>query len=121
LRLSRYVAADAYFAREPFVDTLLGEGVQLITRLRKDARLRYLYNGPRLKRRRGRPKTYDGRINPYALREEHFTPCAQAEEGLWAAYQSTVNVQSWKRNAKVVVVHHLDDQGQVKSASASGL
>jgi hypothetical protein len=116
LRLSKYVAADAYFAREPFVDTLLGEGVQLITRLRKDARLRYLYNGPRLKRRRGRPKTYDGRINPYALREDHFTPCAQAEDGSWAAYQSTVNVQSWKRNAKVVIVHHLDDQGQVKSA-----
>jgi len=30
--------------------------------------------------------------------------------------ESTVNVQSWKRNAKVVFVHHLDDQGQVKSA-----
>lgn len=115
LALSRYVVADAFFARQPFVDALLEEGFHLITRLRKDVRLRYLYHGPRHKGK-GRPKTYDGRIDIKALRADYFTPCAQAEDGSWIAYHAVANVQSWKRNARVVVVHHLDQRGNIKAA-----
>lgn len=59
LKLSKYVAADAYFSRQPFVDQLVDNGLELISRFRKDVSLRYLYQGPTIKGR-GRPKTYDG-------------------------------------------------------------
>lgn len=86
-----------------------------MTRLRKDVRLRYLYRGPRRKGK-GRPTTYDGRIDIKALRPDYFSPCAQAEDGSWIAYHAVANVQSWKCNARVVIVHHFDQQGKLKSA-----
>lgn len=113
-RLSKYIVADAYFAKRPFVETILNDGYQLITRLRKDARLRYLYHGPRRKGR-GRPKSYDGKIDPKSLREDHFTPCAQAQDGSWKAYEAIANVQSWKTNARIVIVHYFNEQQAIKS------
>ena len=114
LALSKYVAVDAYFAREPFISLLTQEGFEVITRLRKDARLRYLYHGPHPKGR-GRRKTYDGRIDSYALRMDYFTPCAKAEDDSWIAYHAIVNVQAWKRNVRLVVVHHFDEKGNLKT------
>lgn len=61
LKLSRYVVADAYFSVRPFADGLCGNGFHLISRLRGNADLRYLYTGPR-KGGKGRPKEYDGKI-----------------------------------------------------------
>ena len=113
-QLSRYVAADAFFARQPFVQALQAEGFHLVTRLRKDVRLRYLYHGPQTKGK-GRPKTYQGRVDLKALRPDHFVPCAQAEDGSWTAYHAVLNVQAWKCNARVVIVHHFDADGQIKS------
>ena len=113
-QLSRYVAADAFFARQPFVQALQEEGFHLVTRLRKDVRLRYLYHGPPT-RGKGRPKAYQGRVDLKALRPDHFVPCAQAQDGSWTAYHAVLNVQAWKCNARVVIVHHFDSNGQIKS------
>lgn len=60
--LSQYIVADAYFSVRCFVDGLSDEGFHLISRLRDNANLRYLYSGPRTAGR-GRPKTYDGKID----------------------------------------------------------
>ena len=51
----KYLAADGFYAKQKYVDGVRACQLHLITRLRVDANLRYLYNGPRLKRR-GRPK-----------------------------------------------------------------
>jgi len=111
--LSRYVAVDAYFARQPFIQALTENGFEVVTRLRKDIRLRYLYYGP-FSKGKGRRKTYDERIDPKDLREDYFTPCAQAEDGSWIAYQAVGNIQAWKRNARLIIVHHFDKQGHLK-------
>ena len=37
-----HLVADAYFSRQPFVDHVLQSGLHLVSRLRKDAHLRYL-------------------------------------------------------------------------------
>ncbi|RME97871.1 MAG: hypothetical protein D6772_09820 [Bacteroidetes bacterium] len=90
-------------------------GFIVITRLRKDARLRCLYTGP-TRNGRGRPQQYDGRVDLYHLRADKVRPCAQADDGSWIAYELVANVQAWKRNVKLVVVHELNDDGSIKTA-----
>ena len=106
--VSRYVVADAYFSRDPFVGQLTGSGFDLITRLRQDVRLRYFYQGTYSGK--GRPKTYDGKVNPLDLRMDIFQICDQAQDGSWISYQAVVQVQAWKRSAKIVIQHMLDAQ-----------
>ena len=114
-RISSLLVVDAYFSRYPFIEAMQNAGFDVVTRLRKDARLRYLYHGPKRKGR-GRPKKYDGRIDIYNLRVDQVRPCAQAEDGSWIAYELIANVQVWKRNVKIVIVHELNTDGSIKRA-----
>jgi hypothetical protein len=114
-RISSLLVVDAYFSRYPFIEAMQNAGFDVVTRLRKDARLRYLYHGPKRKGR-GRPKKYDGRIDIYNLRVDQVRPCAQAEDGSWIAYELIANVQAWKRNVKIVIVHELNTDGSIKRA-----
>ena len=57
-----YWVGDGFYAKQKVFDTVGGLGGDLITRLRSDANLRYLYTGPR-KDGPGRPKQYDGKID----------------------------------------------------------
>lgn len=114
-QISTLLLVDAYFAKQPFIDSMVEADFVVITRLRKDARLRYLYTGPK-RRGRGRPRQYDGRIDLYNLRVCKARPCAQADDGSWIAYELAANVQAWKRNVKLVVVHELNDDGSIKTA-----
>ena len=114
-QISTLLLVDAYFAKQPFIDAMIEVGFVVITRLRKDARLRYLYTGPKRKGR-GRPQKYDGRIDLYHLREDKVCPCAQADDGSWVAYELVANVQAWKRNVKLVIIHQLLKDGSIKTA-----
>ena len=114
-QISILLLVDAYFAKQPFIDAMTEANFVVITRLRKDARLRYLYTGPKRKGR-GRPQKYDGRIDLYNLRQDKVRPCARADDGSWIAYELVANVQAWKRNVKVVVVQELHQDGSIKTA-----
>jgi len=52
---------DGFYAKEKVIDAVTRLGGTLVTRLRSDANLRYLYTGPPLGRP-GRPRRYDGKI-----------------------------------------------------------
>ena len=67
--VTRYLAVDGYFMKQEFIKPLLKEGLHIITKARHDANLRYLYNAEKTKRR-GRPKTYDGKVNTTAIDKE---------------------------------------------------
>ena len=114
-QISTLLLVDAYFAKQPFIDAMVEAGFVVTTRLRKDARLRYLYTGPKRKGE-GRPQQYDGRIDLYHLREDKVRPCAQADDGSWIAYELVANVQAWKRNVKLVVIHELRQDGSIQTA-----
>jgi hypothetical protein len=59
--LSNYLAVDAYFAKASFINRILQDsGLHVISRLRADADLRYLYQGPR-STGRGAPRKYAGK------------------------------------------------------------
>lgn len=114
LPISKHLGVDAYFSRNPFVTRMVSAGFEIVSRLKKNTYMRYLYTGPKRKGR-GAPKKYDGQVKPMELRQDIFTPCATADDGSWIAYEAVVHIRSWKRKAKVVIIHDLDDQGQVKS------
>jgi len=59
--ISKYLVADAWFSKKPFVDQIIALDMHLISRLRDDADLKYLYLGPPTGKR-GRPSKYAGKI-----------------------------------------------------------
>ena len=110
LTVSQHIVCDAYFAKASFVDQLTQAGFELITRLRQDQALRYYYHGVQ-RRGAGRPKTYDGKVDPTDLRADLFTPCAVADDGSWRAFEAVVHVNAWQRAARVVIIHRYDRLG----------
>ena len=61
--LSDYLAVDGYFAKQGFVETITDEaGLHIVSKLRGDANLQYLYHGEHTVQR-GRPKKYDGKAD----------------------------------------------------------
>ena len=61
-KLTDIVVADAGFSGSPFVEGVRKPGMHLVSRLRSDSVLYYLYTGPRTGKR-GRPRKYDGQID----------------------------------------------------------
>ena len=60
---SQYLAVDAFFAKKDFILPVLAKtNLQIISRLRDDADLMYLYDGLR-REGKGAPQKYDGKLN----------------------------------------------------------
>lgn len=60
---SKYLVVDGFFSKKDFVDKILSEtDLEIVSKLRKDSALRYLYDGSRTGKR-GRPKTFDGKVD----------------------------------------------------------
>lgn len=94
-----HLAADGAYAKQKFVDGVCEWNLHLISKLRHDANLRYLYTGPRQKRR-GAPKRYDGKVHFQDL--SRLTPIPISETV--TLHTGVVNSVSLKRNIRVVYV-----------------
>ena len=106
--LSGYLAADAYFAKASFIDRICSSTeLQVVSRLRKDARLRHLHTGPRTGKQ-GRPRQYAGRIDLSRPDFEYFTLSHQDEQV--RVYSAIVNCPFLKRNIKLAYTQYLDAQ-----------
>jgi DDE superfamily endonuclease len=98
----KYVVADGYFSKQKFVDGICGLEMHLISKLRRDAHLRHLYQGPRPSGP-GRPKIYDGKVTYNDLaRFAH----SETDDPDIALYHQVVNHPQLKRNLRLVVVSH---------------
>jgi hypothetical protein len=107
----RHLVVDAYFAKCTFVDRVVQNShLQLITRLRDDAVLRYRYTGL-AKKGKGRPKEFAGRVNVKQPSEEHFQLCCQ-EPG-WNLYEGVVHCKAFKRWIKIALWHEIKADGTV--------
>ncbi len=56
----RYLAVDAAYAKATFVRGVVDSNLDVISKLRVDANLRYLYTGEQ--KQRGRPRKYEGKV-----------------------------------------------------------
>ena len=71
-QLSSYIIVDAFCAKHEFVAAMQRNGLHVITRLRDDAALWYIYRHEgNVRPKRGRPKKYDGKVNLKELDDRH--------------------------------------------------
>jgi hypothetical protein len=101
LGFSKYLLADAYFSKKPFVDYVLEAGMQLISRLRDDAALQYLYQGEQ-KTGKGRPKLYAGKVDVKKPNMEYFTLEEITEE--YQLFSVVVYSKAFKRKIRLALV-----------------
>ncbi|WP_375505587.1 transposase [uncultured Nostoc sp.] len=57
----RYLAVDGAYAKEPFVTGVVALNLNVISKLRRDANLRYVFEGEQ--KARGAKRKYDGKVN----------------------------------------------------------
>jgi len=96
----RYVVTDGYYSKQKFLDGVRAVALHQIGKLRRDANLRFLYDGPP-RSGPGRPKQYDGKVHWSAL--SRFERMASSDEGI-VLYTQVVNHVQFKRNVRVVLV-----------------
>jgi len=94
-----HLAADGYYAKLKFVESVCDFGLHLVSKLRHEVNLRYLFTGPHPKRR-GARKQYDGKVNVQDL--SRLTPIPLSKTV--TLYTAVVNSVSFKRNIRLVVV-----------------
>jgi hypothetical protein len=102
LSFLRYVITDGAYSKQKFVTGVLDLGMHQIGKLRADANLRYLYQGPK-RPGRGRQKTYDGKV--------HFNDLSRFErldtnDDHIVLYHQVLNHVQLGHNLQVVVVVH---------------
>lgn len=113
LKVSKYLVADAYFSRNPFVRRVVDAGFFLVSRLRKNVSLRYFYQGPQ--KAKGRHKKYGGQVDLRALDPQVFTKVDALSSADTAAYTGIVELKAAKLAIRAVVVQKLDDKGNPAS------
>ena len=106
LKITDRLVADAAFSVRTFVDGLLPIGFHLVSRLRNDAVLYYLYDG-KPTGKRGRPRVYDGKIDFSDLDLAKMAGIDIAVKGE-KAYELVARSKALGRNIKLVI-HILKD------------
>jgi hypothetical protein len=102
LRFLRYVVTDGAYSKQKFVAGVRALERHQIGKLRADAHLRYLYQGPK-RPGPGRQKTYDGKVNWSDL--SRFERLDTEDEHI-VLYHQVLNHVQLKRDLQVVVVVH---------------
>jgi DDE superfamily endonuclease len=106
LRHLRYVITDGYYSKQKFLRGVRALGLEQIGKLRLDAHLRYLYQGPQ-RSGPGRPKTYDGKVHWDNL--SRFAKVETHDEAV-VLYHQVLNHVQFQCNLCVVLVvdptHH---------------
>ncbi len=107
----QYGVFDGYYAKRKFIDGVCALSLHAISKLRSDARLRYLYTGAQKKR--GRRRRFDGQVSFADLRR--FESVGMVDEHL-RLYTAVVNSISLRRDIRVVVVVNDKDQEKPRLA-----
>jgi hypothetical protein len=100
LRPLRYVITDGYYSKQKFLGGVRALGLEPIGKLRLDANLRYLYQGPQ-RPGPGRPKTYDGKVAWDNL--SRFEKVGTEDEDI-VLYHQVLNHVQFQCNLRVVLV-----------------
>jgi hypothetical protein len=106
-KLSSYLVVDGYFSKQSFIESIINETqLQIISKLRADANLMYLYNGQQIVQR-GRPKKYDSKaviknIDKRRIRLDY-------EDDQSKVYSGIVWSVGLKREIKIAYVEYWKD------------
>jgi Transposase DDE domain len=95
----QYLAVDNAYANAPFIEGVLPEKLDIISKLRQNANLHYVFEGPQ--QRKGAPRKYDGKVNLSDL--SRFTRLKDVESGL-ELYTLVVWHRTWKRKIRLALL-----------------
>ncbi len=110
LHFTCYVAADGFYAKKKFVSGLLDLGFQIICKLRRDADLRFIFDGEH-KKRRGRRRKYAGKVDFHQTGKFDYVTTiikdksGDEDEHKTAVYTKVVYSITLKRNIRVVLLY----------------
>jgi hypothetical protein len=102
LNISKYLVADAYFSKITFVKPFFDAGFQIVSRLRDDADLQYIFVGEQ-KKGKGRPQKYDGKINFENLDKKDVKLVSKQDDE--KIYWLKSHHKSLKMNINTVIVY----------------
>ena len=106
-KISKHLVVDGYFAKQSFIKPVCEQtGLNIICKFRKDANLKYLYNGLQ-KIGRGRPRKYDCKINVKNIDKRRFKLRHQDEEV--KIYQIVCWSVNLKRKINLAYVEFLNE------------
>jgi len=103
-KISNVAVADAYFSKEPFVSKLMNCGIDVISRLRDDVRLRYIIQIEKTGKQ-GRPTTNGTKVDFSCLDNKHFR--VEKENDDLRINTAVVYAVALKRIVRVVYVEFL--------------
>lgn len=98
----QYVVADGFYAKQKFVSAVRQHGLHIISRLRNDANLRWLYQGKHPKRK-GRKQKYTGKVVFNQIDLFKFV----TDYSDYKLYEAVVYSISLKQNIKVVMIRSI--------------
>ena len=107
----QYLAVDGAYAKERFITGAVRLKLAVISKLRGDANLRYLYTG--VQKRRGRPRKYDGKVDLTDLTRLTWVETVQPQVDL---YTQRVWHVSLKREIRVVYLVDRRAPNRVRTA-----
>ena len=96
----RHLVGDGFYSKRKWVDGVVDSGLEAIGKLRHDANLKYLYEGPQKKK--GTRRKYDGKVN---LAERSRWRALGKVEPETAIYLYTAIVWSVSLKRKIQVVY----------------
>ncbi|MBD1847896.1 transposase [Cyanobacteria bacterium FACHB-63] len=99
-----YLAVDGAYAKESFVSGAIALGLHIISKLRCDANLQFLYTG--VQKRRGRPRKYAGKVDLSDLSGFTFVESVQPDVDLYTAVVWHVSLKRTIRVAYLVDGRH---------------
>ena len=104
----KYIAVDALLAKVKYVKGVVALGLHVISKLRKDARFRRLYQGPQ--KARGRKKKFDtGRVKIDDFKDSVVTEITNEKNEKLELRSCVVHSVSLECTVKVVLVTKRDD------------
>lgn len=100
-----YIVADGYYAKTKVFNALCGHGKHLITKLRPDSNMRFLYKGPHPKGKRGAKKRFAGKVDWKNLDLRKWESVGPDHKYPYLhIYALVLNSKHFKRNFKVVML-----------------
>lgn len=110
-QVSDILVVDGYFPKFKFIDSITQQtNLRIVSRLRDDANLKYLYNGVKTKGK-GRPRLYSGKVDTKNIDKRIFKKKHRDDDMI--IYGAIVYSVSLKRKIKVAYVEFLDKSSNV--------
>jgi hypothetical protein len=107
----RYLVGDGFYSKQKFVDGVVALTLHLISKLRIDADLRYLYTGSQ--KPKGRPRKYDGKVDLGNLSRFTLVDTIEPHLTLYTVVVWHVSLKRKIRLALLVDTHNPNKTGYV--------